>query len=131
MEARTMNTVKLKQLPVGSVSRRTFLGVTGMVLAAACAPSAAPPQATAPATTAAAGWEGEWNELVAAAKKEGQINLILSPGYGNWAGQAFKEDFPEIEVQWSQFSGSAADMKKLLDERSVGIYDRDAGTYNI
>ena len=50
------------------------------MLAAACAPAAlppAPPVTTggAPAPAAKAAWEQEWDVLVAAAKKEGRVDL--------------------------------------------------------
>lgn len=56
------------------LTRRGFLAGTGGVFAAACAPAASPGQQGEPTGLAGrAAWEGEWNQLVAAAKREGKL----------------------------------------------------------
>src|SRR5688572_28479015 len=92
--------------------RRGFLraaGVTGAgALAAACAPQAtpaAPSSSTAPAPTTAA-WEKEWEQLVAAAKQEGEVAIFVT---GVTRGprkvaDIFEAAFPGVKVDLRQYN---------------------------
>ena len=102
-------------------------------LAAACAPAAPPPSATS-ASTAGRGepWQGEWDALVAAAKKEGSITIHapLGTGYRD-ASDAFAKAFPGVEPELQQFPDSNAFIPKITGERTAGIYTFDVGSITV
>ena len=113
------------------VTRQEFLRIGGLMglgtLAAACAPTAAPapaPAAPAPAAGAAA-WEREWNELVAAAEKEGKVAFTtnVGPGYRKWV-DTFQAAFPKITVQHEGLNIFPF-LPKLLAERKADLYNWD------
>ncbi len=112
------------------VARRTFLRVSGAaaLAATACAPQAPPPPAppaqSAASAPSAPAWESEWNELVAAAKREGKVVLAGAPGQRFWV-DAFQTAFPEITVELEDFASSQLQVKKVVAEREAGIYVRD------
>ncbi len=122
----------------GSVSRRSFLrmsGVTGAAaLAAACAPAAAPPAQPAatgggaPAPAGKAAWEQEWETLVAAAKKEGRVDLnwILggAGGYQKCVDD-FNKAFPGVEAQLTTMASGSLMVPKVIQEHQAGIYSFD------
>ncbi|MEK7215446.1 MAG: extracellular solute-binding protein, partial [Chloroflexota bacterium] len=117
----------------GLVTRQAFLRIGGMVslgtLAAACAPTAAPapvaPAAPAAPATGAAAWEREWNEVVAAAEKEGKVAFTtnVGPGYRKWV-DTFQAAYPKITVQHEALNIFPF-VPKLVAERKAGIYDWD------
>src|SRR5438552_195860 len=84
-------------------TRRAFFGaaaLAGAGAAAACAPAAAP--APAPSAAPPAGqaqWEKEWDDLVAAGKKEGTVSVITYPGsqFRKFM-ETFEAAFPGITV---------------------------------
>ena len=95
---------------------------------AACGGAAAP-ASSAPGTSAkpAASGSAKWDELVAAAKKEGTLTLAVGPGGGPSARQtippAFKQDFG-IDVQI--LVSSAPDLlNKAKLEQSAGQHSVD------
>ena len=114
------------------LSRRGFLRVTGGAAAAAgaaaCAPAVAPPS-TAPATSGSgqkAAWEQQWDDLLAAAKKEGKVVVQTAAGDGyREMLDEFPKAFPGIEMEHAQFPDSATYVPKITGERNAGIYSLD------
>src|SRR5581483_8646415 len=118
-----------------SPTRRAFLqlaGLTGLAaLHAACAPTGAAPAsssaraAVAPAPSGSAG-ATEWDELVAAARREGSLTIATQagPGHRRWV-QAFEAEFPGIAVEHRQFPNLSVWAPKVLTERQGGVYDWD------
>ncbi len=112
------------------LTRRSFLGVSGVatLAAAACSPQApvpAAPAAQSPASAPSpAGWEREWNELVTAAKREGKVSVACGPGQRFWV-EAFEAAFPGITADFQELGGSAVVVKKISDERQAGVYAWD------
>ncbi|MSQ28405.1 MAG: hypothetical protein EXR51_09760, partial [Dehalococcoidia bacterium] len=86
----------MNQIPNSIVNRRAFISVAavgaGAAMAAACAPAATPAPTQAPAAAAPpaaapaqdAKFKADWDALVAAAKKEGKVNVFFS-GSGAFA----------------------------------------------
>ncbi|MSQ27340.1 MAG: extracellular solute-binding protein [Dehalococcoidia bacterium] len=117
-----------------SPARRAFLRVAGLsgaaAIAAACAPAAAPaPAAGAPAGGAApagkAAWEKEWDDLVAAAKKEGKLTAILVTGTG-WRKMLDKfGDTFGITVEAGGGTSASIWVPKVQKEREAKIYSYD------
>ena len=69
---------------------------------------------------------GEWEETLAAAKKEGVVSIWGPPG--TWARKAmigaFNKRYPNIKVDFRGSSGSRG-WPKLARERRVGLYSVD------
>lgn len=107
------------------LSRRTFLQTSSVAAGAlACGPGAAP---TGPSTSGGPkqGWEREWDELVAAAKKEGKLVTMSVEGGGyRKVADAFHEAFPEIEVEHATILARTW-APKILQERAAGLYNWD------
>src|SRR5437660_640419 len=104
----------------------------GALLAAlACAP-AAPERtaeratgATAPADASGAGWEQQWDALIAAARQEGKLIVLgpPTPDLRRRLPEAFQQRFG-IPIEYTgQVSGDYA--ARLASERSAGIYSAD------
>lgn len=122
--------------PASVVERRAFLRTAGFAglgaAAVACAPAAAPsapgavPSASgnAPSPVASSAWQAEWDRLVVAAKQEGTLTAIVSPG-ALWqkAMSTFTQAF-DIKVD-AQGSGGAVWAPKIQTERSAGVYSVD------
>lgn len=118
--------------PAG-MTRREFLRLVGLTGAAAalyaCAPEAPVPPgpgsgAGAGAATGA-GWEAEWERVLAAAIKEGTLSLVTPTGAGmRRVVEAFQAQFPQIQVEHtpSRTSDFAA---KASKEQQAGIYSID------
>src|SRR5581483_155280 len=124
--------------PTGTVSgttRRGFLGGAALAgaaaAAAACAPAAAPPASPAPAASGAgataggADWQKQWDDLVAAAKKEGSLSLVTYPGtqFRKFA-DVFEKAFPGITVDQTGNNASTI-VPKIIQERQAGVYSVD------
>ncbi|MEK7216250.1 MAG: extracellular solute-binding protein [Chloroflexota bacterium] len=119
-----------------SINRRGLLRVGGLAAAgavAACAPTVTAP---APAPVGGAGsqgatkaaWEKDWDDLVAAAKKEGPLVLVtnLGPGFKD-AAAAFEKAFPGVTVELiTQLASAFA--PKAVQERQAGVYSYDVTT---
>jgi len=123
-------------MPV-ALTRRSLLrsaAVTSAGLAAACAP-AVPEQtrsAGAPPAAGSGGWQQQWDTLIAAAKKEGQLVVQLPLGTGfRGAMDAFAKAFPGIEPEAQQFPDSNAYIPKISGERKAGIYTFDVGATTV
>lgn len=119
-------------------TRRAVLQSIGMVaasgVAAACAPSAAPapaPQAQAPASgKPKEAWEQQWDDTIAAAKKEGVLNFVGFPGAGYREGvAAFEQAFPGITIEYASINASQFG-PKVAQERNGGVYNYDLITSN-
>ena len=109
------------------LTRRSFMGAMGApalgAAAAACAPAAAPIQ---PQESTGAAWEKEWQELAAAAKKEGAVSVLSLVGAGyTKTVDAFSQAFPGIEGQHQGFAGVTIYEPKIRQERQAGIYSFD------
>ncbi|MSQ27755.1 MAG: extracellular solute-binding protein [Dehalococcoidia bacterium] len=121
-----------------AVNRRAFLSVTaagaGAALAAACAPAAAPAPVQAPAAAAPpaaapaqdAKFKADWEALVAAAKKEGKVNVFFS-GSGAFAkiGLDFEAAYPGIKAEVTAISTASLFLPKIAQEREAGLYNWD------
>jgi iron(III) transport system substrate-binding protein len=114
------------------LSRREALRVIGLSaaagLAVACAPGA--PSGGQPATSAGAAppdapWAKEWNDLVAAAQKEGTLNIQtpLGTGFRRWL-DTFQQTFPGIAIEHSPLRGSDF-AARAKPEREAGIFNFD------
>jgi len=70
-----------------------------------------------------ADWYGEWDKVVAAAKKEGKLVVCMSPSVGrrDFLLKQWKDDFPEIELSLSIVSGSRF-VPAVVTERNAGRY---------
>lgn len=123
-----------------------ILLMLGLLASAACAPSAAPaasPTAAKPAaasspaapaakatesTSAAAkpaAGSAEWDNVVAAAKKEGKVGVVVASGTGYEAViAAFQKAYPDIKVEPDYQHGSEF-RPKVAAERGAGQYLRD------
>src|SRR5688500_15818306 len=98
---------------------------------AACAPAAParstdrPAAGTSTPSGAGAGWEQAWNELVAAARQEGNLVVLgpPSPELRRRMPEAFQQRFG-IPIEYTgQASGDFA--ARLASERQAGIYSAD------
>lgn len=107
------------------VSRREVLRAGGLVAAGMAAGSA--PQA--PSGTEggrAAGWEGQWEQVLAAAKRERTVVVQTPAGAGFREGlEAFAKAFPGVEPEQQAFPEAATYVPKILQERKAGIYTLD------
>ena len=121
-----------------TVNRRAFLSVAaagaGAAVAAACAPAAAPAPAQAPAQSGGAAgapqadakFKADWDALVAAAKKEGKVNVFFSGGGGfNKIGQDFEAAYPGIKAEVTVISTASLFLPKIIQERAAGLYNWD------
>ncbi len=111
----------------GKVERRRFLlsgGLAAAVVAAACNPETqAPKPAAAPPGTV--GWENEWQDLVAAATKEGKLVVITGLGASlRENALEFEKAFPGIAVEHSGANATQFGPKVVL-ERKAGVYGYD------
>ncbi len=120
----------MAMVPGEPIGRRGFLATSGAVGAglglAGCAP-AAPVSAPAAPQAGKAEWERQWEELVAAARKEGALTVMSSPvatGYDK-AVQDFSQAFRGIDADLRSFPGVADYAPKLTQERQAAIYSFD------
>lgn len=111
------------------ISRREALRTTALStagLAAACAPGAAGPDQSAAPTGQREAWHQQWDDLVAAAKKEGKVVIQLPVGTGyREALEVFMAAFPGVEAEAQQFPDGATYIPKIQGERRAGIYSFD------
>jgi iron(III) transport system substrate-binding protein len=95
--------------------------------AAPAAPASAPKPAAGNTTAAApAGWQADWDKLVAAAKAEGQVVVVTTNGaaFRKYADD-FEKAFPGITVQHNAVPTFAQWNPKVLQERAAGVYNWD------
>jgi iron(III) transport system substrate-binding protein len=108
------------------VDRRGFLGAAGAAAAAACAPGTAPTPAPQGQTASQkAAWETQWDQLVTAAKGEGQLAVLTLAGSGyRKALDVFEQTFG-IGVELQSFASATLFTPRILQERQSGIYSFD------
>lgn len=125
---------------------KKFLGVffsALMVLSLimACAPAAVPTtsspvaKVTAPAAVSKAAWEQEWENTLAAAKKEGSIDIyaLWRPPTRAGLAEAFRGKF-DINLEFTPFGRGTEMVAKIKAEQRNGLYMADifgAGTGTI
>jgi spermidine/putrescine-binding protein len=115
-----------------TLPRRTFLRVAGLggaaAMAAACSPAAAPgggatTGGNAPAAKAA--WEKEWEDLVAAAKKEGKLGIqtLTGIGYRKYV-ETFEQQFG-ITAEHRADASASIWGPKIQKEQEAGLFTLD------
>jgi len=69
------------------------------------------------------GWKAEWDKLVAAAKKEGEITMFQSgnPGRRQWLMERWRKDFPDIKIDPTMLVGPPM-LMRIKTEREAGKY---------
>lgn len=120
------------------ISRRGFVRVGGLTgaaaLAAACAPAAAPAVTSNPsggtggAAPAGAVWQADWDRTVAAAKKEGRLDLAwILGGAGGYQEcvNAFAKAYPYIKPELSVMASGSLLVPKVQKEHEAGVYSFD------
>ncbi|HEY3302541.1 MAG TPA: extracellular solute-binding protein [Candidatus Binatia bacterium] len=79
-----------------------------------------------PETPAQGNWQAEWEKIVAAAEKEGQVNIGGPPGdtYRFALMEVFQKKYPKIKIEWDGAEGRAK-IPRILRERNAGIFNMD------
>ena len=74
----------------------------------------------------AANAQQKWDEVVAAAKKEGELVIKGAPGqiYNEVFAEAFKKKYPDIKVSYTGLHGFES-IPRITREREAGIYAWD------
>ncbi|MBI4332205.1 MAG: extracellular solute-binding protein [Chloroflexi bacterium] len=111
-----------------NVTSRVSIAVIliGLVLAA-CAPAAAPAPSTAPAGQVAgaankAAWELEWQQLVAAARKEGKVMVYTDRG-GDTPRQLAEAFEKRFDIKMEFLVGRGEELtQKIQTEKNAGLY---------
>jgi iron(III) transport system substrate-binding protein len=96
---------------------RRATGWFALVAAAAISLAALPRDAAA---------QQKWDEVVAAAKKEGELNIKGAPGsvYQETLTEGFKKKYPEINVTYTGLQGFES-IPRIMRERASGLYAWD------
>jgi iron(III) transport system substrate-binding protein len=112
------------------ISRFPFVRTVALVLAclvSACgSPQGAAPRSAPAASQQAAGARApassDWDQTVAAAKKEGKV-VIAGPNYALWTQglKTFQQAYPDIRIEITEFN-SRDFWVKLATERKAGQY---------
>jgi len=108
---------------VKSTSLWCLTAVLATLLLGACGSSTAPTGAPAAQTSpASATSTSDWDQVVAAAKKEGKV-VIAGPNYALWTQglQTFSKAYPDIKVEITEFN-SRDFWTRLATERKAGQY---------
>jgi iron(III) transport system substrate-binding protein len=106
-----------------------LIGLVGCAPAAPPSPAAAPAQPTAApaaAQVAAGQTSTDWNGIVEAAKKEGNI-VVLGPSGAdmrNVLTTEWSKKYPDIKIEFTAGTGSEL-APKLLQEREAGLFKTD------
>ncbi|HZS00029.1 MAG TPA: extracellular solute-binding protein [Chloroflexota bacterium] len=118
---------------------RTLVAGGGAALLAACQPPAparpaasgapsAPAAPAAPAAAGPAGWERQWDELIAAARQEGRV-VVGGPASADLrlaAPAKFKERFG-VEMEYLAFPPNQGEfIERIARERAAGLVTVDA-----
>jgi iron(III) transport system substrate-binding protein len=71
-------------------------------------------------------WQAEWEKILAAAEKEGQISIGGPPGdtYRLALMEVFQKKYPKIKVEWDGGEGRVK-IPKIVRERQAGIFNMD------
>jgi iron(III) transport system substrate-binding protein len=108
------------------LSRRALLKFAALGAAGAAASGAV---AAGPRALQEAGWQREWDDLVAAARAEGRLSLVTwadswgGPGYGGFGGtiKQFERAFPGLVVDpWLAESSASVWLARALEARRAG-----------
>src|SRR5581483_7510844 len=103
-----------------------------LVLGVGCAtPAASPSRAPAPAPPATQAtvadaakpaWQQEWEQVLAAARQEGRVVVIGTPGDTIREAMVggFRKAYPDVTLEWSGVRGNDA-LAKISAERSAGV----------
>src|SRR5581483_8039679 len=108
----------------------TALGVLALIALTGCGSAAAPASpapavGTSGASASAAGSPAAWDQVLAAAKKEGQVNLVTMPGEGyRQVWDPFQAKYG-IKVELLSGNGGADLAPKLQAERKAGQFNWD------
>ncbi len=114
--------------------RRGFLtmmgGAAAAIAAAGCAPAASAPAAPAaanPASAARPAWEAEWDKLVAAAKSEGLVTMMIlaSQVGGKQTLEDFEKTFPGIRTEFTTFTAGNLFSARAMTEQKAGVHSWD------
>lgn len=117
-----------------------IVGILGLALSVGCGSTTSPATSPAPSKSSAASssaapsassaaqapasedWKAEWDQTVAAAKKEGKLVLAGPRGeLYRTAAAAFQKAYPEIQLEFSGIDGGDF-APKVLTERQAGQY---------
>src|SRR5712692_1556736 len=116
------------------------VALAAVLVTAGCGPSPGPATSASqpkpalsakPLASAAAAQppaSGDWDQIVAAAKREGQLVLLTQGGgdIGSALSDEFKKRYPEISMDVTVTSASGGELApKLLTERQAGMYRVD------
>jgi ABC-type Fe3+ transport system substrate-binding protein len=73
-----------------------------------------------------AAWQKEWEKILAAAEKEGQVSIAGPPGdtYRLALTEAFQKKYPKIKVEYNGASGRDQ-VPRIMRERQAGIFNWD------
>lgn len=75
-----------------------------------------------PTTAGAQAWKAEWEQTLAAAKKEGKVVVAGPPGQQFRDGMtAFRQSYPEIQVEYVGIQGQDF-APRIMQERRVGQF---------
>jgi iron(III) transport system substrate-binding protein len=71
-------------------------------------------------------WQADWERTLAAAEKEGQINIGGPPGdtFRLALMEIFQKKYPRIKVEWDGAEGRAK-IPRIVREREAGIFNID------
>jgi len=71
-------------------------------------------------------WQAEWEKILTAAEKEGQVNIGGPPGdiYRFALMEVFQKKYPKIKVEWDGAEGRAK-IPRIVRERGAGIFNMD------
>jgi ABC-type Fe3+ transport system substrate-binding protein len=115
--------MSLKRIAILSLILPVLVGCS--VAPRAAAPSAAPGGA-ATAAQAAAPSDPQWDQLVAAARQEGALRILIPPGPSRReAAQGFEAMYPGIPMEMEALHIRDS-LPRVLKEREAGIYAYDA-----
>ena len=78
------------------------------------------------AAAAPAAADASWDEVVKAAKAEGEVDVHGGPGrvYGEVLTEGFQKAYPDIKLNFSGSSGRDA-IPQIMREREAGVYHWD------
>jgi len=100
--------------------RWRFLCVSSLIVLAACAPADQSRSAAEPATSEKAGWQSEWDQIVAAAQREGKV-VVSGPTREAWRKvlTSFEHQYPGIRVEYVG-ANSRDFWPRVFRERELG-----------
>jgi ABC-type glycerol-3-phosphate transport system substrate-binding protein len=76
---------------------------------------------TALSTEAKPAWQGSWEKTVAAAKKEGRLNLYVGRYGSEKLLSEFRKEFPEIKIVGTNGSGNSLGTRIVAEARAGNV----------